>query len=72
MMSSMVWGMSCLVARIGLHPLPTVPVSGQLHDAALLSRTVTACPHFLQVMMMPSAHTFYRRLGKARAYLKNM
>jgi hypothetical protein len=47
MMSSMVWGMSCLVACIGSHPLPTVPVSGQLHDAALLSRTVAVCPHFL-------------------------
>jgi hypothetical protein len=65
MMSSMAWAMSHPVAPVGSHPLPIVPVSGQPHGTALLSHTVVACPHVLQVMMMLSVCTSCRSLGNA-------
>jgi hypothetical protein len=47
MMSLAAWSAPHPVAPVGSHPLPSVPVSGQSHGAALLSRTVVACPHVL-------------------------
>jgi hypothetical protein len=65
MMSSMAWDTSRPVAPVGSHPLPSVPVSGQPRDAALLNHTVATCPHVLQVMMMPHVRTSCRCLSNA-------
>jgi hypothetical protein len=40
MMSYAAHGVLCPIAPVGSHSLPTVPVSGQPHGVALLSRTV--------------------------------
>jgi hypothetical protein len=72
MMSCAARGAPHPVALVGSQPLPTVPVSGQPRDVALLSRTVAACPHVLQVMMMPHVCTSCKCLGNTRVYLGNM
>jgi hypothetical protein len=72
MLSCAVRGAPHPVALVGSHPLPTVPVSGQPRDVELLSRTVAACPHVLQVMMMPHVCTSCKHLGKTRVYHGNM
>jgi hypothetical protein len=71
MMSYAARGEPCPIAPVGSHPLPTVPVSGQPRDTALLSRTIAACPHVLQVMMMPLVRSSCGCLSNARVYLKN-
>jgi hypothetical protein len=71
-MSSMAWGLSHPVAPVGSHSLPSVPMRGQLHGAALLSRTAAACPHALQVMMTPPVRMSCRRLSNVRACFGNM
>jgi hypothetical protein len=62
MMSSMTWSAPHHVTPVGSHALRTVPVSGQPRDAALLSRTVAACLHVLQAMMVPPVCTSCRRI----------
>jgi hypothetical protein len=79
MMSSVVWGVSCLIillccARsvtqyhpIGSHPLPAALVSGQPSGAALLSYTVVPCPHVLQVIMALPIRSSYWCHGNTQA-----
>jgi hypothetical protein len=43
-MSSAEWSVPRPIAPVESHSLPTMPVSGQPRGAALLSRTVVACP----------------------------
>jgi hypothetical protein len=71
MMFLAAWSAPRPVAPVGSHPLPTVPVSGQPHDTALLSCIVAACLHILQIMMMSHVRMSCRRLGSARAHHKN-
>jgi hypothetical protein len=75
MMSSTVWGASCLVVllrcarsaayyhSVESHPLPVAPMSGQPIDAALLSCTIAPYPHILQVIMTLPIRSSCRCLG---------
>jgi hypothetical protein len=53
------------IAPVGSHPLPTMPVSGQPRDAALLSHIVVAYLHVLHVMMTSFVLMSCRRLDNA-------
>jgi hypothetical protein len=69
MMSCAARGAPHPVAHVGSHLLPTVSVSRQPRGAVLLSHTVAACPHVLQVMMTLTACTSCKCFSNAQAYL---